>query len=88
MPILNESLEWRDIARDPSVVRAFRGVPNKKLIPANKMLCRFITAESKLKGIRGNEIFRSVWWLDWDATWSMICKFRGTKTTPPDVVRA
>lgn len=85
--ILNENLEWRDIATaHPEVVRAFRSVPIKKLVQPGRMLCRFITTESKKKGIRGNEIFKSAWWMDWETSVGMLARWK-SKAAPKDVIR-
>jgi hypothetical protein len=85
--ILNEDLDWRRIvAAYPDVGRAFRGTPERKLVQARGMLCRFITTESKKKGIRGNEIFKSPWWMDWAATIAMVTRFKAARVT--DVIRA
>ena len=53
------------------------------------MLCRFITTESVCKGIRGNETFKSPWWMDWSATVSMLARWKTMpKVSPKDVIRA
>src|SRR5436190_3444628 len=88
MTILNESLDWNRISVSPNIARAFRGTPAKTLIPQRQMLCRFITIESKKRGIRGNEIFFSPWWMDWSTTWSMLSQWKTAKATPKDMVRA
>ncbi len=65
MAVLNENLDWNQItAMRPDVRQAFRGVPVKTLVPKGELLCRFITTESKKKGITGNETFRSPWWMN------------------------
>lgn len=88
MAILNENLDWNQIAVKPGVRQAFRGIPVKTLVPKGEMLCRFITTESKRKGIRGNETFFSPWWMDWSAAVQEIAKWRTAKATPKDVIRA
>jgi hypothetical protein len=86
MAILNEHLDWHSIvASHPDVGRAFRGTPEKMLIATNEMLCRFITTESKKKGIPGNHVFFSPWWMEWGTTVSILSRF---KAAPKDVVRA
>ncbi len=83
--VLNDDLEWHRItAEHPDVGRAFRGVPQKELVQPRQMLCRFIT--TKRKGIRGNEIFKSPWWMDWNATVVMLTQFKTAKAV--DVIRA
>ena len=87
MAILNENLDWHSIAAShPDVGRAFRGTPEKTLIATNEMLCRFITTESKRKGIPGNHVFFSPWWMEWGTTVGMLSRFKGA--APRDVVRA
>jgi hypothetical protein len=88
MAILNQGLEWVQISRDPGIVRAFRGVPVKTLVPAGTMLCRFITTESAKKGIRGNQTFFSPWWMDWKTTAAMLAKWRTQGAAAKDVIRA
>jgi hypothetical protein len=86
MAVLNETLDWSNF---PSGVKqAFRGVPVRTLVPAGEMLCRFITTESKKKGIAGNETFRSAWWMNWNSAIHEIAKWRTTKAAPKDVIRA
>ncbi len=86
MPILNEDLDWSRIAAaKPDDGLAFRGTPEKIPIAKGQMLCRFITTESKSKGIEGNHIFFSPWWTEWKATVAMLARF---KSAPPaEVVR-
>jgi hypothetical protein len=84
--ILNQDLDWDKV--DPDVRKAFRGSATKTMIPANKMLCRFITAESKRRNIRGNEIFFSPWWTDWNSTFHMIARWKTTGATTKEIVRA
>jgi len=87
MAILNENLDWHTIvASHPDVGRAFRGTPEKTLIATNEMLCRFITTESKKKGIPGNHVFFSPWWMEWGTTVGMLSRFKAA--APRDVVRA
>jgi hypothetical protein len=84
--ILNEDLEWHRIVADsPEVGNAFRGIPGKKLMQPRRMLCRFITTESKKNAVRGNEIFKSPWWMEWNATAAMLMRFKAAKVT--DVIR-
>jgi hypothetical protein len=84
--ILNDDLEWQKIVTDyPDVARAFRGIPGKTLVQPRHMLCRFITTESEKRGIRGNEIFKSPWWMDWNAAVSMLTRFKAAKVA--NVVR-
>ena len=87
MPILNENLEWNQIAAaKPKDGLAFRGVPEKVLLAKDQMLCRFITTESKRKGIPGTHVFFSPWWTEWRATVAMLSRFKSV--APKDVVRA
>jgi hypothetical protein len=87
MAILNETLGWKGIVvSHPDVGRAFRGTPEKTLLAANTMLCRFITTESKKKGIPGNHVFFSPWWMEWTATVGMLSRLKGV--APKSVVRA
>ena len=87
MAILNENLDWNSIvAAHPDVGRAFRGLPGKALLSQGQMLCRFITTESKRKGIPGNHVFFSSWWMEWRTTVAMLNRFKGI--APKDVVRA
>lgn len=86
MAILNENLEWNDIvAARPDVRLAFRGAPTKELLATGKMLCRFITTESKTRGIPGNEVFASPWWMEWTTTVGMLSRFKSV--APNEVVR-
>jgi len=87
MSILNQDLDWSQIALNPGVRRAFRGAPVKTQIPVGAMLCRFITTESKKKGIRGNEIFFSPWWMDWSTTASMLAQWKTAKAATREVIR-
>jgi hypothetical protein len=84
--ILNEDLEWNTIAADHDVRDAFRGTPTKVLLPKGKYLCRFITPEVKDR-VRGNNIFLSPWWSDWDTTWSMLNRFRSSRAPIREVIR-
>jgi len=87
MAILNENLDWNGIvASRPDVGLAFRGTPEKTLLAANEMLCRFITTESQKKGIPGNHVFFSPWWMKWGTTVGMLSRFRAV--APKDVVWA
>ena len=87
MPILNENLDWSNIvASHPDTRRTFRGTPEKTLLLTNEMLCRFITTESKKKGITGNHVFFSPWWMEWGTTVGMLSRFKAA--APKDVVRA
>lgn len=87
MAILNENLDWHSImASHPDVGRAFRGTPEKTMLATNEMLCRFITTESKKKGIPGNHVFFSPWWMEWSTTVGMLSRFKAA--APKDVVRA
>jgi hypothetical protein len=87
MPILNEHLDWKGIVvSHPEVGHAFRGTPGKTLLAANAMLCRFITIESKNKGIPGNHVFFSPWWMEWTTTVGMLSLFKAA--SPKDVVRS
>lgn len=88
MSLLNENLEWSQLARTPDLQRAFRTPPVKTELPANTMLCRFITTESARKGIRGNEIFKSPWWADWSNTATMLNRWRGPNVNTANVIRA
>ncbi len=88
MEILNHNLEWNQISSDINVGRAFRGIPLKTLIPAGRMLCRFITTESKARGIPGNNILCSPWWMDWSTVSSELAHWKTSRTTPRDVIRA
>jgi hypothetical protein len=76
MTILNQELEWREIALDPNTRDAFRDPPSKTLLDPGTMLCRFITTESKKRNIRGNETFRSAWWLDWGSALDLALRTR------------
>jgi hypothetical protein len=87
MPILNENLDWNQLAANPGVRQAFRGIPAKTLIPANEMLCRFITTTTDIKRIPGTDIF-DPWWTEWGATVSMLDRWKTAKATPTDVIRA
>lgn len=87
MAILNENLDWTGIvASHPDAGRAFSGTPEKTLIATNEMLCRFITTESERKGIPGNHVFFSPWWMEWGAAVAMLSRFK--TLAPKDVVRA
>lgn len=87
MAILNENLDWAGIvASQPGAGHAFRGSPEKMLLAKNEMLCRFITTESKKKGIPGNHVFFSPWWMEWGTTVGMLSLFKAA--APKDVVRA
>jgi hypothetical protein len=87
MPILNEHLDWKGIVvSHPDVGLAFRGTPEKTLLAANSMLCRFITTESQRRGIPGNHVFFSPWWMEWTTTVGMLSRFK--TVAPRDVVRA
>jgi len=87
MPILNAHLDWKGIVvSHPEVGHAFRGTPGRTLLAANSMLCRFITTESKKKGIPGNHVFFSPWWMEWTTTVGMLSSFKAV--APRDVVRA
>ena len=87
MPILNEHLDWIQIvAAKPNDGLAFRGVPEKVLLPKEQMLCRFITTESVRKGIPGNHIFFSPWWMEWRETVAMLARFKSVAAR--EVVRA
>jgi hypothetical protein len=89
MAVLNENLDWNQItAARPDVRQAFRGVPVKTLVAQGELLCRFITTESKKKGIAGNETFRSPWWMNFSSAIHEIAKWRTTKALPKDVIRA
>lgn len=88
MTILNQNLDWNQISSNPDVRRAFRGTPVKTLLPAGQMLCRFITTESKRKGIPGNNTFFSPWWMDWSTTASELARWKTAKAKPKDVIRA
>jgi hypothetical protein len=87
MSILNENLDWSGIVvSHPDVGRAFRGIPETTLLATNEMLCRFITTESKKKGIPGNHVFFSPWWMEWRTIVGMLSRFKAA--APKDVVRA
>jgi hypothetical protein len=87
MTVLNQNLDWNGIvASRPDVRHAFRGIPEKMLLATNEMLCRFITIESKKKGIPGNHVFFSYWWMEWSTTVGMLSRFKAA--APKDVVRA
>jgi hypothetical protein len=87
MAILNENLDWHTIViSHPDVARAFRGTPEKTMLATNEMLCRFITTESKKKGIPGNHVFFSPWWMEWGPTVGMLSRFKAVP--PKNVVRA
>ena len=88
MGILNEELHWAMIAADHHVRQAFRGEPVKTLLDPRHMLCRFITTESRKKGIQGNEVFFSPWWMDWSTTIAMLARWRTAGAEPREVVRA
>jgi hypothetical protein len=87
MTILNEGLEWREIALQTELERAFRGTPVKTLFSPGALLCRFITTESEKNKIRGNEIFKSPWWMGWTAAIKEIKHWSASGATPKDVVR-
>ncbi len=85
--ILNQNLNWDSF--DLEVKQAFRkGAATKILISSNTMLCRFITAESKKKNIRGNAIFFSPWWTDWNPTFHMLAHWKGAGATTQGILRA
>jgi hypothetical protein len=87
MPVLNENVEWNQIVTArPNDGLAFRGVPEKTLVDKGEMLCRFITTESERKGILGNHVFFSPWWMEWGAAVAMLSRFKSV--APKDVVRA
>jgi hypothetical protein len=87
MAILNENLDWNGIgALHMDLGRAFRGLPEKTLIAPNEMLCRFITTESEKKGIPGNHVFFSPWWMEWGSAVALLSRFKAV--APKDVVRA
>lgn len=87
MAILNENLEWSRLSMDLSLRDAFQGTPVKTLISPGQLLCRFITAKSKKHGIRGNEIFRSPWWLEWDTVAGMLHRWRMAGVKAREVIR-
>lgn len=87
MAILNANLDWSSFANSPGVQSAFRGTPVKTLIPAGRLLCRFITAESKKNGIPGNEIYLGPWWTEWSSTAKMLNDWKTSKSTPRDILR-
>jgi hypothetical protein len=87
MAILNENLNWQDFA-NPDLQRAFQRTPEKCLLPVDQLLCRFITAESQKHGTRGNEIFLSPWWSDWNKTAGMIGQWSSQGASARNVIRA
>jgi hypothetical protein len=87
MAILNQQLEWHNIASTAEIRDAFRGTPVKLLLESGAMLCRFITTESKQKLIRGNETFKSPWWLEWKTASAEIHRWSSAKVSPKDVIR-
>lgn len=46
---------------------AFIGLPQRVLLRAGELLCRFITAENAKLNHYGNEVFRSPWWHTMDS---------------------
>lgn len=88
MKILNEELDWSEIALNPDVRLAFLGEPKKTLVKPGGMLSRFITTESSKKDVRGTHIFFSPWWTDWSTTASMLARWKTLKAGPKDVIRA
>jgi hypothetical protein len=97
MTILNENLEWHQIVADEPhhPGDSFREDPIKKLLQPGQMLCRFITRELREGGsrgtkvlIKGNAIFHSEWWMDWDVTFAMLHQFKAAKITPSEIVRS
>ena len=87
MAILNENLDWNQIiAAKPNDGLAFRRAPEKTLVDKGEMLCRFITMESQSKGIPGNHVFFSPWWMEWGTAVAMLSRFKSV--APKDVVRA
>jgi hypothetical protein len=87
MMVLNEELDWRTLSMDPDTTRGFRGTPVKVLLDPGKTLCRFITTESKMKGIPGNHTFKSSWWLDWASAMVEIKHWKTVKVMAKDVIR-
>jgi hypothetical protein len=87
MPVLNEHLDWHTLSKDPGIANAFRGTPVKTLLDPPNMLCRFITAESKKHGIRGNETFNSPWWLEWSTAAAEIHQWKAHNAQVKDVIR-
>jgi hypothetical protein len=86
MTILNEELEWDDIASDDDRL-AFKGALQKILLPHEMMLCRFITTHSKIKDIPGNATFGSPWWTDWDTAFAEITRWRTAWSSPRQIIR-
>lgn len=65
MAIHNEGFVFeREAPRDARA--AFRSTPRKTLFPPNTEFVRFVTAKNPRIGERGNEIFRSPWWISKD----------------------
>ena len=93
--ILNEDLDWNQVATDPALQRAFRGTPVKTLLPEGRMLCRFITTETSkrisvsiIRRTPGTNTFLSPWWTDWNTTASELTRWKAAKATARDVIRA
>lgn len=88
--ILNGDKDWSSFAGDTDSRTAFRGIPVKTLIPTGRVLCRFITAESKKRTaqkIRPNNIYFSPWWTEWTSTARMLNDFKAGKIPPRDILR-
>ena len=87
MAILNQELEWREVALAPDTRNGFREPPAKVLLKPGTMLCRFITTKSKKKHIPGNETFKGAWWLDWSSAIAELNRWRTAKVLPKNVIR-
>jgi hypothetical protein len=88
MAILNQQFEWSDFKSNPDLRNAYQGTPAKTLLPRDRLLCRFITTESKARGVRGNEIYLGPWWTEWRSTVKLLNKWQAAATTPKEVLRA
>jgi hypothetical protein len=66
MAILNEGYVFERDA-PPNARLAFDGFPTRKLFTANMEFCRFVTAENRRTGDKGNQIFGSPWWFTKEA---------------------
>ncbi len=88
MTILNQDIEWRELAVNPDIRDAFRGTPTKTLLDPGVMLCRFITCAQKEKKIKGNQIFGAEWWLDWSSAIAEFNRWRASGIGPKEVLRA
>ena len=88
MAILNEQFEWSDFKANPKIRDAFLGMPAKTLIPAKRLLCRFISTGATPTDPNGTEIYLGPWWTEWESTAKLLHKWKTAAATPREVLRA